>query len=592
MKRKWAVASAVLAGLCCWAAGAQAAVDVTYTLGSKAGTVQPLLGVNAGPLHWDGKSTTQDVKNGFKQIGVKAVRTHDFPTAVDMALMYPDRSKDPTLQSSYNFTSGSTSADYSSDAAIAAIRDNGQTVYLRIWDSAGGVQAPTASERDNWVKATVEVVRHYQEGKWSGYSGLINTVEIGNEPDSSGFWPSTYTKEEFFKLYADTAKAIRTAFPTLKIGGPGVTQSGFNGTVGKQWTQAFLDYVKSAGAPLDFFSWHLYTTNPADYQTGAAYYRNELDKRGYTATELHITEWNTHADSGATDSTTIASNESVRVKSQGAAINTSAWINLQQQGVTQSYFYRANNPSFNDPEKYGLFTSDGIPTKTGLAFSLWSEFAAYSDRIDPQASSTVDGLKVLAAQRSDGQIAVLAANTGSSNRKWTVSFADSRQVSSYPLSLKTIDDSHGLVTVSAPSSAEIDIAANSVQLLTLHVSGASFAASVTTFGPSTGMLLGANLRTASSDIGQTRSVYLLATAGSTLYFHNGSGWVPWTSGALPTYYKGSMPPQLSVPVFGTVSPAGTLKGIALYMGYGSSDSELLSAKRYSPIYTFSSGSGG
>ena len=566
----------------------QAASDVSYTLGSKAGTVQPLLGVNAGPLHWDGKTSTQDVAASFQQIGVRSVRTHDFPTAVDMALMYPDRSKNPALQSSYNFTTGNSSADYGSDTAIATLRNNGLTVYLRLWDSASGVVAPSASERANWTQAAVEVVRHYQEGKWNGYSGLIASVEIGNEPDSSYFWPSPYTKEEFFQLYADTAKALRAAFPALKIGGPGITKSGFGNSTGRQWTQAFLDYVKAAGAPLDFFSWHVYTNTPDDYVTACTYYRSELDGRGYSATELHITEWNTHAQTGATDAVTIAANEALRIQAQGAAINTTAWINLQQQGVTQSYFYRANNPSLIDPEKYGLFTTDGIPTKTGLAFSLWSEFATYSDRIDPLASATVSGLKALAAQRADGQIAVLVANSGTASKKWTLGFADTRKLSSYTLSLKTVDDSHALVNVSSPTSSEIDIAANSVQLLTLHVASNSFTATATSFGAIGGMLLGANLQSAGTDYGLNRSVYLAATLGSALYFHNGSNWLQWTRGAFPAYSTGAMPALLSVPLFSVMSAMQSLVGAQVYMGYGSSADEMVAAGRYKSIYTFSS----
>jgi len=576
------LAAAILASTVAQAAG----VDVTYTLGSKAGTVQSLLGVNAGPLHWNSKTTTQDVTGGFKQLGVKSVRTHDFPAAVDMKLMYPDRTKDPTLQSSYNFTTGGTYGDYSSDTAIATLKDNGLTVYLRIWDSAGGVVAPSSSERANWTQAAVEVVRHYQEGKWNGYTGLIETVEIGNEPDSSNFWPSPYTKEDFFKLYSDTAKAIRAAFPTMKIGGPGITSSGFATVPGRQWTLAFFDYVKAAGAPLDFFSWHVYTNTTDDYITGASYYRSELDKRGYAATELHITEWNTHAQSGATDTATIASNESLRIKAQGAALNTTAWINLQQQGVTQSYIYRANNPSTTDPEKYGLFTADGIPTKTGLAFSLWSEFAAYSDRIDPVASATVSGLKALAAQRADGQVALLVANTGTASKKWTVSFSDTRKLSSYALSLKTIDDSHAMVDVTTPAAAEFDIAAYSVQLLTLHATGGAFGATATNFGPSSAMLLGANLQTAGADYGQSRSVYLLAMAGSTIVFNDGSKWIPWLGGTFPAYYSGAMPALLSVPILSAVTPAQSLNGIQVYMGYGTSANEMVSAGRYKAIVTF------
>ena len=145
--------------------------NVTYTLGSPAGTVEPLLGVNAGPLHWGTKITTQDVTSGFKQIGVRSVRVHDFPGALDMSVMYPDRTKDPGLESSYNFTTGynaatgTTASDYGSDYAVATLKDNGFTMYLRIWDSAQNVVAPTSSERANWARAAVQVVRHYQEGQ-------------------------------------------------------------------------------------------------------------------------------------------------------------------------------------------------------------------------------------------------------------------------------------------------------------------------------------------------------------------------------------------------------------------------------------------
>ncbi len=574
------------AGILASAVALADSVDITYTLGSKAGTVQPLLGVNAGPLHWATSATTGDATLGFQQIGVRSVRTHDMPGVLDMAVMYPDRSQDPSLQSAYNFSSGGTQWDYSSDAAVTVLKNNGLGMYLRIWDSAGDVVAPTPSERANWVKAAVEVVRHYQEGKWNGFTNMVSHVEIGNEPDSQYFWPTTYTKEEFYALYSDTAKAISAAFPTLKIGGPGVTQGGFKGTAGQQWTRSFIDYVKNAGAPLDFFSWHIYTNTPDEYTTGAVFYRAELDSRGYTGTESHLTEWNTHAQTGATDAPTIASNESLRIKAQGAALNTATWINLQQQGVTQSFFYRANNPSVTDPEKYGLFWPDGLPTKTALAFSLWSEFATYGDRIDPVASTTVSGLKALATQRSDGQVAILVANTGTTTVKWTVGFSDTRMLSDFALSLKTVDDNHALVYVSIPTGTSFDIAANTVQLLTLHAPNGSFSASATSFGTSSAALLAATLQVAGSHIGVTGTVYLAANLGDQWWFHNGIGWVYFTGGNFPAYSIGTLPALVSVPIFGAATNTESLAGIQLYMGYGANANEMLSAVRYRLIYTF------
>ena len=231
------IAPFVFVVISCFSATAQAA-DATFTVGTLTTPLQSLLGVNAGPLHWNGHLANKDLFTEYAQIGVKSVRSHDFPEALDMSVMYPDRTKDTTLQTSYNFTRPGISGDYGSDYAVSSLQSNGLQLYLRIW-GLGATPTLPSSERANWVKAAVEIIRHYQEGKWSGYTGLVNSVEIGNEPDSSYFWPNSYTKEEFYQLYADTAKAIRAAFPTMMIGGPGITQGGFSNTSGQAWVRGF-----------------------------------------------------------------------------------------------------------------------------------------------------------------------------------------------------------------------------------------------------------------------------------------------------------------------------------------------------------------
>ena len=445
--------------------------------------------------------------------------------------------------------------------------------------------APTSSELANSAMAAVEVVRHYQEGKWNGFINLVTHVEIGNEPDSSFFWPATYTKEEFYALYSDTAKAIRAAFPTLMIGGPAITLSGYKGATGQQWTRGFLDHVKSSGAPLDFLSWHTYTNTPDDYTTGATFYRTELANRGFTSTEQHVTEWHTHV-TPTNDVTADAANVETRTLGKAAAITTTSWINLQLAGIKQAFIYRANDPGVTDHSRYGLFSTEGLARKPALAFSLWSEFAGYTDRIDPSASATVSGLKALAAQRSDGQIAVLVANMGTASKRYTIGFSDTRRLSDYALSLKTVDDSHTLLDVTTPTGTSFDIAANSVQLLTLHVRTGSFSASSTSFGTAAGLLLGANLQVAGADIGNPGLVYLAALAGNSFYFHDGTAWVPYISGDLPIYSNGALPAVLSVPVFDVATNAAGLAGVQLFMGYGSSANEMVSATRYKSIYTF------
>ena len=563
-------------------------VDVTYTLGATAGTLQPLVGINAGPLHWSTATGTKDATLGLTSIGVKSVRSHDFPGAFDMSVMYPDRTKDPSQSSSYNFSTGGSlngkSAEYGSDAAATAVKAAGATLHLRIWDSSADLAVPSLAERANWIAAVVQIVRHYQQGQWNGFTNLVTAVEIGNEPDSSGFWPSTSSREDFYALYSETALALRSAFPTLKIGGPGVTEGAYKGNNGQAWIKAFLDYIKRTGAPLDFLSWHTYTNTPDDYGTGATYLRTELTNRGFTNTEQFVTEWHTSV-TPTTDQTQDAANVETRTMGKAAALTTTSWITMQQSGVTQAFIYRANDPGASDLSRYGIFDTNALPRKTALAFSLWSEFAAYTDRIDPVASVTVTGLKALAAQRADGQLALLVANTGSATRRFTVAFADTRRLSNYTLSLETVDDSHTLVSVSAPTGTTVDIAPNTVQLLTLNAHTGSYAASASAFGTTTGLVLSGTIQVAGSDIGRAFNVYVARIVNGQYAFYNGASWVSYTSGSYPSYSSGVLPAVISIPIYSASTSVQSLLGAQFLIGYGTSSSEMLSAGRFRTVFT-------
>ena len=55
------------------------------------------------------------------------------------------------------------------------------------------------------------------------------------------------------------------------------------------WAEAFLAQLK---APLDFFSWHIYASNPDDIAAKELEVRQLLDRYGYTSTESILNEWN------------------------------------------------------------------------------------------------------------------------------------------------------------------------------------------------------------------------------------------------------------------------------------------------------------
>jgi hypothetical protein len=311
--------------------------------------------------------------------------------------MYPDDTKDPLLESSYSFAS--------SDVVFRSIVDGGFEPYFRIWDSAGHVSGlpTTATGRSNWAKAAVEVVRHYRSGQWNGFtSSQFTYVEIGNEPDSQGFWPSPRTRDEFFSLFAETANALRAAFPDLKIGGPGFTAAVYG--TGQLWLTDFLAFVRNDSVPFDFLSWHTYTNDPAELERHASYFRSALDAQGFYPVESHVTEWNSNARETGVDVVAL------REGATGAAIVTAEWIVLQAQGVDQSMIYRACDPSpVLFPTIYGLYYADGRPTRSMLAFSLWTKFATHSSRVDIQTTGSLTKLTdttwTLAGEGSNGELA-------------------------------------------------------------------------------------------------------------------------------------------------------------------------------------------
>lgn len=434
------------------------AADVTFRAGAAAGPIRPLLGVNAGPMAC-GEPGNADVTGAYHQAGVRSVRTHDYYGPLDMSVIYPDRTKDPSDPASYNFPQ--------SDAYFALIRNAGFEVFFRLGDSWNNAKPPVGTpERANWAAAAVEVLRHYREGKWNGFVSDFRYAEIWNEPDNAQFWPPPRTREEYFDLYIRTARALRSTFPGLKVGGPGVTPAGALAPQGRDWTRAFLDRVKAEGAPLDFFSWHLYTNDPAQYDTVAAFYRAELDSRGFTAVESVNTEYNTDVNHSGVDPETALQ---LRCHGLGAAINTAGWIALQENGVTEATFYRGNDPNLDLPQFYGLFYADGRPKKVALAFRLWSEtVAACTDRL---AVTVVDGsapaLRLLAGRAVSGApLVFLAANPGDAAVAWAAEMPWGGTLADCALELRTVSDAAEGVVVTCPNGAEVSVPGRAVIRLT------------------------------------------------------------------------------------------------------------------------------
>ena len=105
--------------------------------------------------------------------------------------------------------------------------------------------------------------------------------EIWNEPNLVGFGPNfpgfwTGTQVDYFRLYDQAARAIKSVDERLLVGGPATAAVG--------WMADFLDFVRRERAPLDFLSTHSYNNLPLDlHQTLKSY--------GFEGVRIWWTEW-------------------------------------------------------------------------------------------------------------------------------------------------------------------------------------------------------------------------------------------------------------------------------------------------------------
>lgn len=408
--------------------------------------IQPLLGVNAGPLpSIPGDPTLADLTTNYQQIGIRMIRNHDYyqgeySNPLDMHTIYPDETKDPSLETSYNFTGG--------DNLFSTILEKGFEIYFRLGNSYGESHAPT--NFTNWKQAAVHVVEHYYNlAKNSGKA--LQYVEIWNEPDNPHFWDGTTI--QFFTLFAETAIALKNKFPDLKIGGPGFTPAFALSDRGQQLTNDFLQYMKDNNVVLDFFSWHMYSDNPTDFFTAATFARSKLNEYGYTSAESHITEYDT-------------SNRALRTQLSGAAIVTAAWIILQEQNITVATYYRGNDADQNQP-MYGLFYADGTFKPTAFAFSFWSQMVAHSTRLNVTVTGSSDknNLKVLAGKNSSGEIALLIANTANTSTTYELAIGNSL-LGNTTVTIQQISNGGTQILTSTATASNIAIGAYGVQLVT------------------------------------------------------------------------------------------------------------------------------
>jgi xylan 1,4-beta-xylosidase len=415
------------------------------------GRIRSLQGVNAGPRpQRDGEA---NLTAQYQDIGVDFVRTHDYYGPCDMHVIFPDWNADPTIEASYSFTS--------TDKEIWAIEAAGADVVFRLGYSWALPHAPVTyvapEDRAKWAEVAKHIVMHYNDGWANGFHYDIHYWEVWNEPDIQFFW--TGTPQEYYALYETTAQTLKSYDSHLKVGGPALAGN-------MNFLQGFLAHCQAHALPLDFVSWHIYTTAPYQQYLRAADVQNLMAAYGFSSAEQLLTEWNW----------SLTGTKDEYWNARGAAWTASVLAYLQDSPVAISNRYRGNGGGA-DGTGLGLFYDNGDYKKTAYAYLAQRMLLETPQRLAASGSDTA-GYTILAGKSPDNRALTIIVSDFQSNRTgYTLSVNHlpwgAGQAFLYDRYL--LDDTHDLVLVESQVmtgttfNTTEDMTAESFQVIRLHL---------------------------------------------------------------------------------------------------------------------------
>lgn len=361
------------------------------------GKIKPMHAVNNGPAKPRFDQTRGNFED-FAAAGIPFVRNHDASYCadyggehtVDICAIFPDFDADVNDPASYDFVL--------TDEYTKTILEAGAQVLFRLgnkiehWKKKYGTLPPKDFKK--WAEICEHVIRHYNEGWANGFNWGIEYWEIWNEPDldpddstNKRTWGGT--KAEFFELYRITALHLKSCFPSLKIGGPAIAYN-------MEWAEDFLAAMSanSPRVPIDFFSWHIYATEPRELIARAERVRGLLDRYGYSDSESILNEWNYIID--WTDNY-IESIQTI-ISLKGAAFTAACMLDSQQSSIDMLMYYDARlSTCFN-----GLFDFyTQRPIKGYYPFVMFNKL--YRAGTACRISSEDESIHVSAAISEDGK---------------------------------------------------------------------------------------------------------------------------------------------------------------------------------------------
>ncbi len=431
-------------------------MKITLDKNKKAPVIKPVNGVQNGPVTYDFLIDTTEY---FRAAHFPYSRLHDTEMLygagdfVNVHCVFPDPDADPDDPRSYNFRC--------TDEYIKCIYEAGTKVIYRLGESIENnprfkkyINPPKDPEK--WASVCEHIVAHYNEGWADGYGYGIEYWEIWNEPENPPMW--TGTKEQFFDLYRITANRLKSRFPSVKVGG--YASCGFyacDERITDPFAKSFITYARDfltyittdeTRAPLDFFSWHIYTGSADEVAACALYCRGMLDSFGLTGAESILDEWNYNVP----DST----GGKFRKSMKAAAFDAEVLVRLQKLPVDVAAYYDAQVKLISYCGLFNEYTA--APEKPYYAFLAFDCVKQYGE---PVASCDGDGLYTLASSSRDGFMLMI---TNSTDEPKTVDI----ECGAKTARIRTLDRDHDLTeTAVIQAPVTLSVGALSVTLIEL-----------------------------------------------------------------------------------------------------------------------------
>jgi len=380
-------------------------VDLT----KKLGTLKPVNGVDNGPVCF---GSLIDSTEYYKQAAFPYVRLHDtnypHPREVDIPTIFKDFNADPDDPASYSFEA--------TDIYLKEIIATGAKIIYRLGVSiehpALKYYVDPPSDFKKWAKICLNIARHYNEGWANGFHMGIEYWEVWNEPDQLAddrskdvMWSGT--PEEYYELYAVTAKMFKKHMPNVKIGGYAAV--GVTSPQHYKFFTDFLTYVKQRDIPLDFFCWHVYASCMDDIRNNARVARQELDKFGFTKAESMLNEWNylvAIPNMWGEIFSSAAAKQKVFLEASGpigATFTAAALIEMIDLPIDIATFYDGQPTNLFCT----IFDRFGLPTKQFYAFDAFNRLKECGERAESICNAP--GVYTLATTSKD-KVGILLAN--------------------------------------------------------------------------------------------------------------------------------------------------------------------------------------